>query len=133
MNLSVSGPSKDQWDEQTTGAMMNMIRSSYLCLLLGSVLATQALADTSSQAGWVAQNTLSPNSAPADNTIRRINPNSRQGTGASVPGASGPGIAPAVQPQGIDSGKIGNGYPRNPPVPPTIKPTAPSLQPRDKP
>jgi len=131
LNLSVSGPSNDQWDEQTTGAMMNMIRSSYLCLLLGCVLATQALADTSSQAGWVAQNTLSPNSAPADNTIRRINPNSRQGTIPATPATRGPSTAPVVRQPSIENGQIGNGYPRSQTPPRTIKPTAPSLQPRD--
>ena len=117
---------------------MNTFRTSFAFLLLGGVLATQLQAQPLSeplpaQDQQLAQNTPITNTPPVNNPIRRINPNSRQGTGASVPGASGPGIAPAVQPQGIDSGKIGNGYPRNPPVPPTIKPTAPSLQPRDKP
>ena len=117
---------------------MNTFRTRFAFLLLGGVLATQLQAQPLSeplpaQYQQLAQNTPITNTPPVNNPIRRINPNSRQGTGASVPGASGPGIAPAVQPKGIDSGKIGNGYPRNPPVPPTIKPTAPSLQPRDKP
>ncbi|MQT85406.1 hypothetical protein GHN92_12595 [Pseudomonas sp. FSL R10-2964] len=108
---------------------MNTFRTSFAFLLLGGVLATQLQAQPLSeplpaQYQQLAQNTPITNTPPVNNPIRRINPNSRQGTGASVPGASG---------QGIDNGKIGNGYPRNPPVPPTIKPTAPSLQPRDKP
>ena len=117
---------------------MNSFKASFVVLLLGGALATQVQAQplsrpSAAQVPPLAQNTPITNTSPVNNPIRRINPNSRQGTGASVPGASGPASAPAVQPPGIDSGKIGNGYPRNPPVPPTIKPTAPSLQPRDKP
>ena len=112
---------------------MNTFRTSFAFLLLGGLLATQLQAQPLSEPLPAQFQQLAQNTPPVNNPIRRINPNSRQGTGASVPGASGPASAPAVQPPGIDSGKIGNGYPRNPPVPPTIKPTAPSLQPRDKP
>ena len=117
---------------------MNSFKASFVFLLLGGAFATQIQAQSHFQpspahVAQLAQNTPITNTPPTSNPIRRINPNSRQGTGASVPGASGTVTAPAVQPAGIDSGKIGNGYPRNPPVPPTIKPTAPSWQPRDKP
>ena len=58
---------------------------------------------------------------------------SRQGTGASVPGARGPSTAPVPRAPSLENGAIGNGYPRHQAPPPTRKPTAPSLQPRDKP
>lgn len=73
------------------------------------------------------------NTPPANDAIRRINPNSRQGTGASVPGAGGPSTAPVPRAPSLENGAIGNGYPRHQAPPPTRKPTAPSLQPRDKP
>ena len=122
---------------------MNGVRSSLLFLLMGGVLAFQAQAQTFSNpgarptlaghAGLMAQNTLPANTPPANNVIRRINPNSRQGTGASVPGATGPSTAPTLRTPSIENGKIGNGYPRSQTPPTTVKPTAPSLQPRDKP
>ena len=129
----MNGPAQEPCDEQTMGAKMNIIRSSYLCLLLGAVLVAQAQAGTSltSEPGRVAQNTLSPNSAPADNTLRRINPNSRQGTIPATPAVRSPSTAPVVRQPSIENGQIGNGYPRSQPPPRTIKPTAPSLQPRD--
>ena len=122
---------------------MKGVRSNLVVLLMGGVLACQAQAQTSSYASGrstfaghaelMVQNTSPANSPPANNAIRRINPNSRQGTGASVPGATGPSTAPMLPTPSIDNGKIGNGYPRNQPPPKTVKPTAPSLQPRDKP
>lgn len=80
----------------------------------------------------LAQNTLTPGVAPSNNNaIRRINPNSRQGTGPA-PGLIRPGQpVPQGQRPSIENGQIGNGYPRNPPVPQTLQPTAPSVQPRD--
>ena len=80
----------------------------------------------------LAQNTLTPGVAPSNNNaIRRINPNSRQGTGPA-PGLIRPGqTVPQWQRPSIENGQIGNGYPRNPPVPQTLQPTAPSVQPRD--
>ena len=80
-----------------------------------------------------AQNTFTPAVAPNNNNaIRRINPNSRQGTGPA-PGLVRPGATVPSGPRpSLENGQIGNGYPRNPPVPQTLQPTAPSLQPRDE-
>lgn len=79
-----------------------------------------------------AQNTLSPGVPPTNNTIRRINPNSRQGTGPA-PGVIRPGSTLPNPPRpSLENGQIGNGYPRNPPLPQTQKPTAPSSQPKDQ-
>ena len=123
--------------------LMKGVRSSLLFLLMGGVLAFQAQAQTLSStadrstlpahAELMAQNTTPANTPPANNPIRRINPNSRQGTGPSVPGATGPSTTPVLRTPSIDNGKIGNGYPRSQTPPKTVKPTAPSLQPRDKP
>ena len=122
---------------------MNRSISSLLLLLMGGMLAAQAQAQVlpdhqprashPAQAERVAQNTPLNNTPPANNPIRRINPNSRQGTGPSVPGATGPSTTPVLRTPSIDNGKIGNGYPRSQTPPKTVKPTAPSLQPRDKP
>ena len=122
---------------------MNRAISGFLLLLLGGVLVTQAQAQTgpgeqpslqlAARAQWVAQNTPLNNAPPASNPIRRINPNSRQGTGDSVPGARGPSIAPLQRKPTLENGQIGNGYPRNQPPAQLLKPTAPSLQPRDTP
>lgn len=70
---------------------MNTFRTSFAFLLLGGVLATQLQAQPLSeplpaQYQQLAQNTPITNTPPVNNPIRRINPNSRQGTGASVPG-----------------------------------------------
>ena len=113
---------------------MNTVRYSCLLLLLGGLLATQAQARTvSSPEGLMAQNTPITNTAPANDAIRRINPNSRQGTGASVPGIRGPSTAPAPRTPTLENREIGNGYPRSPVPARPAKPVAPSLQPRDKP
>ncbi len=122
-----------------------MIRSPFSILggLLLSGLAAHAAAQAQPDAltgkhdpllatALFAQNTITPSATPNDNAIRRINPNSRQGTGpdpASVPGL--PSVPRAARPS-IENGQIGNGYPRNPSMPKTLQPTAPSLQPRDQ-
>lgn len=122
-----------------------MIRSKFSVLggLVLSGLAAHAAAqaqpdaftgehDRVSATALLAQNSLTPSATPNDNAIRRINPNSRQGTGpdpATVPGL--PTEPRAARPS-IENGQIGNGYPRNPPIPKTLQPTAPSLQPRDQ-
>ena len=122
---------------------MNRSISSLLLLLMGGMLAAQAQAQVlpdhqprashPAQAERVAQNTPLNNTHPANNPIRRINPNSRQGTGDSVPGARGPSTAPIQPRPSIENGQIGNGYPRSQPPPKPVKPAAPSLQPRDEP
>ncbi len=112
---------------------MNSISSSLVLLLLGGALAAHAQAKMPAADTLLAQNTPITNTQPANNPIRRINPNSRQGTGPSVPGARGPSTAPVPRTPSIENGEIGNGYPRPTAPPPTLKPTAPSLQPRDKP
>lgn len=121
-----------------------MIRSrfSVLGLLVLSGLAVHAVAqvqpdvfsghDRLPATVLLAQNGLTPGVTPNDTAIRRINPNSRQGTGpdpGTVPGL--PAVPRAARPS-IENGQIGNGYPRNPPIPKTLQPTAPSLQPRDQ-
>lgn len=113
---------------------MNPLKYSCLLMLIGGVLAGQAQAHTPPGSPvLLAQNTPMTNTPPANDAIRRINPNSRQGTGASVPGARGPSTAPVPRAPSLENGAIGNGYPRHQAPPPTRKPTAPSLQPRDKP
>lgn len=122
---------------------MTRSRFSVLGLLMLSGLAVHAAAQAQSDAlagahdrlpatVLLAQNSLTPSVIPNDTAVRRINPNSRQGTGpdpATVPGL--PTVPRAARPS-IENGQIGNGYPRNPPVPKTLQPTAPSLQPRDQ-
>ena len=105
----------------------------YGLLLLLTSCGVTAQAESGNRAPVLAQNTVQTTPAPPDNTLRRINPNSRQGTGASVPGARGPSTAPVPRAPSLENGAIGNGYPRHQAPPPTRKPTAPSLQPRDKP
>ncbi|SEE98653.1 hypothetical protein SAMN04489800_3356 [Pseudomonas deceptionensis] len=119
---------------------MNRAISSFLLLLMGGMLAAQAQAQAlpdhqsraalPAQAERIAQNTPLINTPPANNPIRRINPNSRQGTGDSVPGARAPSTAPIQPRPSIENGQIGNGYPRSQTPP---KPAAPPLQPRDEP
>ncbi|MFI8334714.1 MULTISPECIES: hypothetical protein [Pseudomonas] len=119
---------------------MNIAGSSLFLLLLGSVSASPLLAQPHAREGLqpvsetlqVAGNTLPADSRPGNDTIRRINPNSRQGSVPATPPVRGPSTAPAQRQPSIENGAIGNGYPRNPPLPETLKPTAPSLQPRDK-
>ena len=89
---------------------MNSISSSLVLLLLGGALAAHAQAQMPAADTLLAQNTPITNTQPANNPIRRINPNSRQGTGASVPGARGPSTAPVPRTPSIENGEIGNGY-----------------------
>lgn len=113
---------------------MNSCRSRLVLLLLGFATITCANAHTDEPATaspgiqWIAQGSQPGNT---NNTIRRINPNSRQGSVPATPVPRGPSTMPRVKTPTFENGGVGNGYPRNPPVPVTIKPTAPSLQPRD--
>ena len=119
---------------------MHTVKFSLL-LLIGGILTFQAQAGSNvtdgstptNRSALMAQNTPLTNTPPANNVIQRINPNSRQGSGPSVPGPRGPSTVPMQPNQGIDNGRIGNRYQRNQAPPQTLKPTAPSLQPRDKP
>ena len=76
----------------------------------------------------VAQRIQTHTAVPADNTIRRINPNSRQGSVSSAPPVRGPSTLPMTKTPSIERGDIGNGYPRAVTPPQTLRPTAPSLQ-----
>ncbi|QXI25781.1 hypothetical protein [Pseudomonas vanderleydeniana] len=59
-----------------------------------------------------------PNSDnPYNSPIRRANPNSRQGSEPSTPPVRGPNTVPTPRPSTIENGAIGNGYPRDQPVP----------------
>lgn len=110
---------------------MSTARSSFLLLLLGGLLVTQAPGHVplSGHAELIAQNVLSPDPSATNNTIRRINPNSRQGTVPATPSVKGPSTAPTVRQPSIENGEIGNGYPRSHIVPETLKPSVPSLPP----
>lgn len=109
-------------------------RSRLVLLLLGFVTITCANAYADDHAAappdiqWVAQGSAPGNT---NNTLRRINPNSRQGSVPATPVPRGPSTMPKVYTPTLENGGVGNGYPRNPPLPETVKPTAPSLQPRD--
>ncbi len=112
---------------------MNSCRSKLVLLLLGFATVTCANAHPfpatdSPGSQWIVQGSQ-PGST--NNTIRRINPNSRQGSVPSTPVPRGPSTMPRVKNPTLENGGVGNGYPRNPSLPATVKPTAPSLQPRD--
>lgn len=113
---------------------MQICRFRLVLLLLGFATMTCANARSDSHVAaspdmqWVAQGTVPGNT---NNTLRRINPNSRQGSVPATPVPRGPSTMPRVKTPTLENGGVGNGYPRNPPLPATVKPTAPSLQPRD--
>lgn len=113
---------------------MSTAKTRFLYALLVGLAATQAQASgltdrpQSLASMTLAQNTLQPNAAPGDNTLRRINPNTRQGTAPLTPPTSGPSTMPRARQPSIENGDIGNGYPRSRTLPETLKPTAPSLQ-----
>lgn len=122
---------------------MNSTRLSALGLLMLAGMAAHVSAQTQpdvfadglvpvSATVLFAQNTLRSGVPPTNNTIRRINPNSRQGTGPA-PGVTRPGSTlPNAPRPSLENSQIGNGYPRSPPLPQTQKPTAPSSQPKDQ-
>ena len=113
---------------------MKPCRSRLALLLLGfaTITCANALSDVQVAASpdiqWVAQGSTHGNT---NNTLRRINPNSRQGSVPATPVPPAPSTMPRVKAPTLENGGVGNGYPRNPPLPETVKPTAPSLQPRD--
>ena len=113
---------------------MNLFK--YSLFFIGACTASfLAYADSTEREGghaiMVAQSISAPARVPADNTLRRINPNTRQGSSSSVPPVRGPSTLPTQPLPSLERGQISNGYPRQTTPPKTIRPTAPSLQPRD--
>lgn len=86
------------------------------CLTLG-VLGAHAAPPTP----WVLAGAAAPDSrtsTPDNGPIRRINPNSRQGTESISPSVRTPGAAPAnPRPPTLENGGIRNGYPTRQPAP----------------
>ena len=108
---------------------MNPLKYSCLLMLIGGVLAGQAQAHTPPGSPvLLAQNTPITNTPPANDAIRRINPNSRQGSTSSAPPVRGATTLPTPPVPSLENGQIRNGYPRPTTPPATLKPTAPSLQ-----
>ena len=100
----------------------------YGLLLLLTSCGVTAQAESGNRAPVLAQNTVQTNPAPPDNTLRRINPNSRQGSTSSAPPVRGATTLPTPPVPSLENGQIRNGYPRPTTPPATLKPTAPSLQ-----
>lgn len=104
--------------------------------LLGTL--TQAGADIGMLAATVehpellAQNLPDNSDNPYNNPIRRVNPNSMQGTQPSAPVIRGPNTVPVPRPPTLENGGIGNGYPRSGTAPGAVKPyVPPKPAPRD--
>lgn len=81
-----------------------------LCAFTSSVQAQRLTGEQSPMRS--AQHTQTHTPVPGDNTIRRINPNSRQGSVSSAPPVRGPSTLPMTKTPSIEQGGIGNGYPR---------------------
>jgi hypothetical protein len=80
----------------------------------------------------LAQNLPDNSDNPYKSPIRRINPNSMQGTRPSVPVIRGPNTVPVPRPPTLENGGIGNGYPRSGTAPGAVKPyVPPKPAPRD--
>ncbi|MBU6960275.1 hypothetical protein KRR23_21325 [Pseudomonas sp. CVAP len=104
--------------------------------LLGTL--TQAGADIGMLAATVehpallAQNLPDSPDNPYNSPIRRVNPNSMQGTQPSAPVIRGPNTVPVPRPPTLENGGIGNGYPRSGTAPGAVKPyVPPKPAPRD--
>ncbi|MGE8175215.1 hypothetical protein [Pseudomonas fluorescens] len=104
--------------------------------LLGTL--TQAGADIGMLAATVehpillAQNLPDNSDNPYNSPIRRVNPNSMQGTQPNVPVIRGPNTVPVPRPPTLENGGIGNGYPRSGTAPGAVKPyVPPKPAPRD--
>lgn len=100
----------------------------YGLLLLLTSCGVTAQAESGNRAPVLAQNTVQTTPAPPDNNLRRINPNSRQGSTSSAPPVRGATTLPTPPVPSLENGQIRNGYPRPTTPPATLKPTAPSLQ-----
>ena len=100
----------------------------YGLLLLLTSCGVTAQAESGNRAPVLAQNMVQTTPAPPDNTLRRINPNSRQGSTSSAPPVRGATTLPTPPVPSLENGQIRNGYPRPTTPPATLKPTAPSLQ-----
>lgn len=117
-------------DVESEGIMIKT-QGCVFCVIVMSVFASQAQAQISMgklAPLELAQNSQMQRAVPADNTIRRINPNSRQGSISSTPPVRGPSTLPTFKMPTIENGEVGNGYPRPSSTPQTLRPTAPSLQ-----
>lgn len=100
----------------------------YGLLLLLTSCGVTAQAESGNRAPVLAQHTVQTTPAPPDSTLRRINPNSRQGSTSSAPPVRGATTLPTPPVPSLENGQIRNGYPRPTTPPATLKPTAPSLQ-----
>ena len=100
----------------------------YGLLLLLTSCGVTAQAESGSHAPVLAQNTVQSTPASPVFTLRRINPNSRQGSTSSAPPVRGATTLPTPPVPSLENGQIRNGYPRPTTPPATLKPTAPSLQ-----
>ena len=100
----------------------------YGLLLLLTSCGVTAQAESGNRAPVLVQNTVQTTPAPPDNNLRRINPNSRQGSTSSAPPVRGATTLPTPPVPSLENGQIRNGYPRPTTPPATLKPTAPSLQ-----
>ncbi|POA21901.1 hypothetical protein C1886_03400 [Pseudomonas sp. FW300-N1A1] len=106
--------------------------------LMGSLALAGAEVDTGAEvAGYpvtLAQNLPgSPQNNPYNSPIRRVNPNSMQGTQPAAPAIRVPNTVPVLRPPTLDNGGIGNGYPRPGATPPTVKPYVSPAPPRRDP
>ncbi|SEN18331.1 hypothetical protein SAMN04487857_11182 [Pseudomonas sp. ok272] len=99
---------------------MNRLMLGCSALALSGVLGTltQASADLGMLAAvgepsmLLAQNLPGNTANPYNSPIRRINPNSMQGTQPSTPVIRGPSTLPVPRTPTVENGGIGNGYPR---------------------
>ena len=106
--------------------------------LLGSLALAGAEVDTGAEvAGYpvlLAQNLPGrPQNNPYNSPIRRVNPNSMQGTQPAMPAIRAPNTVPVPRPPTLDNGGIGNGYPRPGATSPTVKPYVSPAPPRRDP
>ena len=84
------------------------------CVLALSLWAMAALAQAETPL-WLAQNLPGANSSnPYNSPIRRVNPNSLQGTQPSAPPLRAPNTVPVPRSPSVPNGGVGNGYPRTP-------------------
>jgi hypothetical protein len=113
---------------------MNRIVLSFIALALSGWLSSPAQArqeavtaqDAARQPMFLAQNLPGSSDNPYNSPIRRVNPNSMQGTRPSAPVVRSPNTVPVPRPPTLENGGIRNGYPRNGPASDPVKP---SIQP----
>lgn len=106
---------------------MNSYRTAFVtCLLTAALLGPATVSAQPMVTGQGASG--STQNDPYANPIRRVNPNSRQGTVPATPIPRGPSTLPLTPAPSLENRGIGNGYPPSSPLPKTVQPTAPSLQ-----